>query len=98
LEEAGWVDTDNDGIREKNGIKAEFTITGRTDDLQRYNLAVALSEDAKKLGINIKAEAKAWDECKKIVRNVPTVYGSGSYSPIALHDTKLFKVRTCRTS
>ncbi|PRR73785.1 ABC transporter substrate-binding protein [Clostridium thermopalmarium] len=92
LEEAGWVDTDNDGIREKNGIKAEFTITGRTDDLQRYNLAVALSEDAKKLGINIKAEAKAWDECKKIVRNVPTVYGSGSYSPIALHDTNYSKL------
>lgn len=91
LEEAGWVDSDKDGIREKNGQKAEFKITGRTDDLQRYNLAVALSEDAKKLGINIVAQAKAWDECKKIMRSTPTVYGSGNYSPIALYNTNYSK-------
>lgn len=86
LEKAGWIDKDGDGIREKNGQKAEFRITGRTDDLQRYNLAVALSEDAKKLGINIIAEAVAWEDCKKMSRNVPTCWGSGNYSPIDLYN------------
>ena len=86
LEKAGWVDTDGDGIREKNGLKAEFKITGRSDDLQRYNLAVALSGDAKKLGINIIAEAAAWADAKAMSRNIPTCFGFGDYNPIDLYN------------
>lgn len=86
LEEAGWVDTDGDGIREKNGQKCEFRITGRTDDLQRYNLAIALSENAKKLGINIIAEALDWTTCKEIIRKVPTCIGTGDYSFIDVYN------------
>lgn len=86
LEGAGWVDTDGDGIREKNGLKCEFRITGRTDDLQRYHLAVALSESAKALGINIIAEAFDWATCKEIVRNIPTCIGTGDYSFIDVYN------------
>ncbi len=86
LEEAGWVDSDGDGIREKNGIKCEFRITGRTDDLQRYNLAVALGENAKQLGINIIAEALDWTTCKNIARNVPTCIGTGDYNYIDVYN------------
>lgn len=86
LEEAGWTDADGDGIREKDGLKCEFRITGRTDDLQRYNLAVALSENARKLGINIIAEALDWTTCKNIVRNVPTCIGTGDYSFIDVYN------------
>lgn len=86
LEKAGWVDTDNDGIREKDGTKCEFHITGRTDDLQRYNLAVALGENAKKLGINIIAEAKDWTTCKDIARNVPTCIGTGDYNYVDVYN------------
>ncbi|MDR2982756.1 MAG: ABC transporter substrate-binding protein [Puniceicoccales bacterium] len=86
LEEAGWVDTDGDGIREKDGVKCEFRITGRTDDLQRYNLAVALSENARQLGINIIAEALDWTTCQDIARNVPTCIGTGNYSYIDVYN------------
>jgi len=86
LEEAGWVDIDGDGIREKDGIKCEFRITGRTDDLQRYNLAVALSENAKSLGIHIIPEALDWTTCKRILRNVPTCIGTGDYSFIDVYN------------
>ena len=34
---------------DKNGVNAEFTVTGRSNDLDRYNTAVALGEEAKKL-------------------------------------------------
>lgn len=80
LEEAGWVDEDGDGIREKDGVACEFTITGRTDDLQRYNLAVALAENAKQLGIHITAQAKDWTTCKEEGRTNPTCIGTGDYS------------------
>jgi peptide/nickel transport system substrate-binding protein len=80
LEQAGWVDSDGDGIREKNGVRCEFRITGRADDLQRYNLAVAFAENAKKLGVNIIAQSMDWSEAKRIARAVPTCIGTGSYS------------------
>lgn len=86
LENAGWVDTDGDGIREKNGIKCELTVTGRTDDLQRYNLAVAFAENVKKLGIKITAEAKDWTTCKEESRRNPTCIGTGDYSFIDVYN------------
>ncbi|GMO29726.1 MAG: ABC transporter substrate-binding protein [Termitinemataceae bacterium] len=86
LEEAGWKDADGDGIREKNGVRCEFRITGRTDDLQRYNLAVAFSEDAKKLGIHIIAEAMDWSGAKSVARHDPTCIGTGDYSFVDVYN------------
>lgn len=86
LEDAGWIDTDGDGIREKNGVKCEWTITGRTDDLQRYNLAVAFADNAQKLGIKINAEAKDWMTCKEEARRSPTCIGTGDYSFIDVYN------------
>lgn len=86
LEEAGWVDEDGDGIREKDGQKCELSITGRTDDLQRYNLAEAFAENAKKLGIHITAEAEEWTTCKEQGRSIPTCIGTGDYSFIDVYN------------
>lgn len=86
LEEAGWVDTDGDGVREKDGSKCELTITGRTDDLQRYNLAVAFAENAEQLGIKITAEAKDWTTCKEEGRRNPTCIGTGDYNYIDVYN------------
>lgn len=80
LDEAGWVEGD-DGVRVKDGIRAEFDITGRTDDMQRYNLAAAFAQDAGKLGIKINASAIDWTTCKKIVQHTPTCWGTGDYDP-----------------
>lgn len=86
LEEAGWTDEDGDGIREKDGVKCELTITGRTDDLQRYNLAVALAENAEKLGIHITAEAADWTTCKEEGRTKPTCIGTGDYNFVDVYN------------
>ena len=80
LDEAGWIPGD-DGIRVKDGVRAEFDVTGRTDDLQRYNLAVAFAQDALKLGIQINASAMDWSTCKEINPHTPTCWGTGSYDP-----------------
>ena len=86
LEDAGWKDTDGDGIREKNGVKAEFVINGRANDLQRYNTAVALAQDAKKLGINIIAKSTPWSEARKIARNIPTTWAFGDFTPQTIYN------------
>ncbi len=84
LADAGWVDTDGDGIREKHGIKAEFVVTGRSNDLQRYNTVVALSLEAKKLGINIIPKAAPWSECR-IAQATPTCWVFGSHNPMDMY-------------
>lgn len=86
LEEAGWIDTDSDGVREKDGELCAFTITGRTDDLQRYNLAQAFAQEAQKLGIKITAKAMDWTSCKEEARRNPTCLGTGDYSFVDVYN------------
>nr|WP_235283154.1 ABC transporter substrate-binding protein [Methanosarcina sp. 2.H.A.1B.4] len=81
LNEAGWEDTDGDGIIEKNGLKAEFTLLYTSNAQERQALAVSVSEEAKKLGINIKVEGKNWNEIDTLVHSTPVVFGYGSLDP-----------------
>jgi len=78
LAEGGWTDTDGDGIVEKNGLKAEFTLTYPANAQERQALAVSVGEEAKKLGINIKVEGKSWDEIYTLCYSTPNVWGYGS--------------------
>ncbi|EGO65223.1 ABC transporter substrate-binding protein [Acetonema longum] len=84
LEAAGWKDADGDGVREKNGLRAEFVITGRSNDQARYNTVVALAEDAKKLGIKIIPKSAPWSECRE-ARNIPTCWVFGQPNPIEFY-------------
>lgn len=93
LEEAGWVDTDGDGIREKNGLVCSFDIYSPGADNDRYQLAVAAAEDAKVLGIDIQVKTASWDEVVTLENTSGIVWGWGQYSPTvlnALYNSKLF--------
>lgn len=84
LEDAGWKDTDNDGIREKDNVKCEFNILASANDMQRYYLATALAEEGKKLEIKINAKQKSWDVIYESSYIDPVVWGWGQYNPILL--------------
>lgn len=62
LEDAGWKDTDGDGILEKDGTRAEFDLYYSSSDQTRQALSIAVSEQAKKLGIKINLVGTNWDE------------------------------------
>ena len=85
LQQAGWIDTDGDGIREKNGVKASFVLNGSASDTERYNLAVAVSQQAAQLGIDIKAKSTDWSTCKKDAKTTPNIYKSGNYEPMDIY-------------
>ena len=84
LEEAGWKDTDNDGIREKDNVECEFDVMTSASDSQRYLLATALAEDAKEMGIKINAKQMSWDEIYKNTHTQCVLWGWGQYDPILL--------------
>lgn len=85
LTEGSWTDTDGDGIVEKNGLKAEFTLLYPANAQERQALAVSMGEEAKKLGINIKIEGKSWDEIYTLCYSTPNVWGYGSLDPTDIY-------------
>jgi len=60
LKEAGWKDSDNDGILDKNNIKFSFTIlTNQGNDL-RLKTAQIIQHRLKKMGIEVKIRTVEW--------------------------------------
>lgn len=89
LEKNGWVDTDGDGVREKNGLKAEFHLVYEAGDSTRESIAMAFSEQAKVLGINVIADGLGSSDRVKHKHKDAFLLGGGAYSPVymlnALH-------------
>lgn len=85
LTDAGWKDTNGDGIVEKNGQKAEFTILYSAAAQERQALAVALSEEAKKIGIRIKLEGTNWDKIDTLAPSTPVLFGFGTLDQTDLY-------------
>lgn len=82
LADAGWKDTDGDGIAEKNGLKATFTIAYNSKDSLRQGLALAVADMLKPVGILAKVEGHSWDEIKtQLTHANVVVYGFGDHSP-----------------
>jgi len=85
LEKAGWKDTDKDGIREKNGLKAEFTILYNAKDSLRQGLALAVSDMLKPVGIKAIPKGESWDRIKtELTHSNVIVYGFGDHSPLEM--------------
>ena len=84
LEQGGWKDTDNDGIVEKDGQKASFSIYYNSEATERQAIAVAVAEQAKKLGIEIEPVGGSWDDIDPVKFQQGVVWGFGSADPIEI--------------
>jgi peptide/nickel transport system substrate-binding protein len=86
LDAAGWKDGDGDGIREKNGLKAEFTIVYNAKDSLRQGLALAVSDMLRPVGINAVPRGENWDRIKtELTHSNVVVYGFGDHSPLEMY-------------
>ncbi|MBU0681983.1 MAG: ABC transporter substrate-binding protein [Proteobacteria bacterium] len=86
LTEAGWIDTDNDGVREKQGLRAEFTILYNAKDSLRLGLALAVADMLKPIGIKAVPRGENWDRIKnELTHAFVIVYGFGDHSPLELY-------------
>lgn len=85
LEDAGWVDTNQDGIREKDGLKAAFQLYYPTADIVRTNTAIVVAEQSKQLGIDIELVGSNWDEMQTIMHSNPILFAGGRHHPHQLY-------------
>ena len=91
LEKAGWIDSDGDGVREKNGLKASFKLYHPSADVVRTNVAIVAAEQAKKLGIQVQLVGSNWDEIQTVMHSNPVLFAGGRHHPhqfYSMHDPK----------
>lgn len=81
LADAGWADTDGDGILEKDGLKAEFSCVYPSGDSVRQAVAMAAAEQVKEIGINIIVEGTSWDDIMQRMFSEAVMMGWGSAIP-----------------
>ncbi len=81
LSNAGWIDSDGDGIVEKDGVKAEFTCLYPSGDSVRQAVALAVSQQVQDIGINITVEGTSWDDIAKRMFSCAVLMGWGSSNP-----------------
>ena len=81
LDDAGWKDTDGDGIREKNGTKASWTLWYYPTLVYRESIAIAVSEQAKELGLDMQLQGSNWDDIEGKYSTMSIVWGGGGCDP-----------------
>ncbi|RKQ33157.1 ABC transporter substrate-binding protein [Oceanobacillus halophilus] len=92
LEEAGWK-MNGDGLREKDGKEAAFSLLYPADDQIRQSLSMSLAEMMKPLGIKIITEGKSWNEIEQLMYSQPVMMGWGSHDPLELYNLYSSKTR-----
>ncbi|MGA2914623.1 MAG: peptide-binding protein [Sedimentisphaerales bacterium] len=60
LDEAGWIDSDGDGVRDKNGVPFKFKFSYSADYVLYQNIAAVLKDSAAKLGIEVIPDPVEW--------------------------------------
>ncbi len=85
LEEAGWK-AGEDGIREKDGIRAAFTVMYHPDDSVRQALAEDLANQCALLGLEVSTQAAGWDVAYTNALSQPLMWGWGAHTPMELYN------------
>jgi peptide/nickel transport system substrate-binding protein len=96
LTDAGWKDTDADGVLDKvvNGQKVqmnlEFTYNSGNDE--RKSTALLLQEDARKVGININVVAQDWSVYLENLKNhkFDVFFGAWVQAPVPNDHKQIF--------
>lgn len=85
LDEAGWK-AGADGIREKDGVRAAFTLLYPAGDSVRQALAADTGNQLKEIGIEVTIEGVGWDTAYDRAQSEPLMWGWGAHSPMELYN------------
>lgn len=81
LSDGGWADSDDDGIVEKDDLKAAFDLYYPASDSVRQGLATEFANEMKEIGIEVTIHGESWDNIYTHEYSDPVLWGWGSNSP-----------------
>lgn len=87
LDKAGWK-VGADGIREKDGEKAGFTLSYSANDTVRRDLATAFADAMKQIGVDITLEGTSWEKLEPVRKQRAILLGGGD-KPYSI-DTQVY--------
>src|SRR5699024_242006 len=85
LDDAGWQEN-SEGIREKGGLTAEFTILYPAGDEIRQSLSMVAADQIEALGIKVGTEGQSWNDLERTMHSNPVMMGWGSHDPLEMYN------------
>ena len=85
MEDGGWALAD-DGIYEKEGVRAAFSCYYSVGDSVRQALAEDTANQLKELGIRVTTEGVGWDVAYDRAQSDPLVWGWGAHTPMEVYN------------
>ncbi len=85
LDEAGWTEG-ADGIREKDGVKAEFILMFNPGDSVRQALAEDTANQLREVGISVTTEGAGWDVAYDKAQSQALIWGWGAHTPMEFYN------------
>jgi peptide/nickel transport system substrate-binding protein len=86
LDTAGWIDTDGDGIRERGGVRAAFSLLYPAEDTLRQGLALSAADMLRPVGIEVATNGVSWDVIDSRLHADAVLFGWGSHDPTEMYN------------
>lgn len=79
LAQAGWRDSNGNGVIDKNGIEGVIDIAYPAADSTRQGLALTSADMIRALGFKVGVVGKNWDDIKRVMHSQIVLFGWGSH-------------------
>lgn len=85
LDETGWT-VGADGVREKNGVRAQLSLLYPAGDSVRQALTAEFSNQLKEMGFDTTIEGVGWDVAYDRAQSELLAWGWGAHTPMELYN------------
>lgn len=85
LAAAGWV-MGEDSVRQKEGVRAAFTLFYPAGDSVRQALAFHVAEQLARVGISVEPQGTGWETAYDQAQSQPLLWGWGAHTPMELYN------------